>query len=193
MRWLSGRPSGADFGAVGDPRKGTEHQTEDLAVVGLDVKSGEGIHTEDGADFLEQELPRDGSGNREVACESQLGITLCFFRVVGERPEIVARHDFAAEQIGPDFGVLAKILNDESLWGGERFVVNDQFCGTATKRLEATEKIASEGFGFLSTVEPITSDEQQHPDAGDHFVDEDLEGEVCERVRRFVGKERMQA
>ena len=105
----------------------------------------------------------------------------------------MAGHDVAAEQIAPVFCVFAKILGDKSLWGGERFVVNHEVCGTAAKSLVATEKIAGEGFCFLSTVEPITSDEQQHPDAGHHFVDEDLEGEVCKGVRLFGGEERMQA
>jgi len=193
MRWRSDWPPGADFGAVGNSRKGTEHQAENLAIFRKHAKRGEAIHAKDGANFLQQELPGDGSGNREIATEPQLGIALGFFGVVGKQPEIVAGHDFAAEQIGPVFGVFAKILDDKPLLSVQCFVVNDQFCGSATKRLVATEKIAGEGLSFLPTVESITGDEQQYPDSSDHFVDEDLEGKVCEGVRPLSFEERMQS
>jgi len=108
---------------------------------------------------------------------------LCVFGVKGERPEIEAGHGTAAEQIGPGFGRLAEILDDESLWSRERFVVDDDFGGSAAQCLVSAEEISGEGFGFLATVETIAGYEEQQPDAGCHLVDEDVLGKFGEWVK----------
>jgi hypothetical protein len=61
--------------------------------------------------------------------------------------------------------------------------VDHEFCRSAAKCLIPAEKISGEGFGFLSAAETIAGDEEQHPDAGCHFIDEDVLSELGEGMQ----------